>query len=222
MKLWVCGVALCAAGCGEVSSGEDAPMVDHDAASDATVPPDAPPPDACVPSIRVSVQFTITNIVGSGTSSLDPTLNHPNGYIVTIPAGWTEERGIDAIDSTFTTTVKSSAFTFDFTGQDGDLLDTEVGAHLTRGLAFRDGLFDLKDSKRAYLYILPEDEHAHPYTSITCNNAPFTTDAQTNFPILADFTATGCTLYFYDFRPNTQRNLVADDATFELSYQACP
>jgi hypothetical protein len=207
------------AGCGEVS--DQPPRVDG--------PPgggDGPPtPDACVPTVRIAVQFTATNLYGSSPSTLDRILNHPNGFILTVPT-WTEERGIDSIGptSSFKTAIKAmTPYQIDYTGQDEAFLDMEVGQFLTVGGAFRQSVFDLSDDKSVFLYVLPTATNLHPYMDVRCNDAPFTTDPQTNFPILKSFTATGCSVTFFDQRPMGGRNVVAmSNTTFELTYQTCP
>ncbi len=211
-------VIAMAAGCGKVSDkpgvdarpggGDDAPLV----------------PDACVPRTRVAVQFTATNLYGNNPSTLDKILNHPNGFILDVPM-WTEERGIDSFGSTsqFKTAVKATMpYKIDFTGQDEAFLDSEVGAFLTVGGAFRQSVLDLADNKSVFLYVLPVQTNIHPYMDVRCNNAPFTTDPQSNFPILKSFSAAGCSLTLFDQRPTGGRNVVAQqNVTFELSYEPC-
>lgn len=207
-------VLLAAAACGKVNDPGvtgDAPGTPIDAA-----------PDACVPRVRIGVQFMATKIVGSGSSTLDTLLNHPNGFILTVPT-WTEERGIDNITptSSFKTAIKGT-YMMDYTGQDGAFLDTEIGQFLTVGGAFRQSVIDLSDNKSVFLYVLPAQTNQHPYMDVRCNNAPFTTDPQSNFPVLKTFTATGCSVTFFDFRPGTQRNVIAEqNTTVELGYQSC-
>ncbi|HWU86949.1 MAG TPA: hypothetical protein VN253_06725 [Kofleriaceae bacterium] len=193
----------------DASGGDGAPAVDA-------------APDACVPKVRIAVQFTATNIYGSGSSSLDVMLNHPNGFVLTVPM-WTEERGIDSIGpmTSFKTAIKGT-YAMDYTGQDEALLDSQVGAFLTVGGAFRQSVIDLSDNKSIFLYALPAQTTMHPYMDTRCNNAPFTTDAQSNFPVPKSFTATGCSVTFFDFRAPTQRNVVAQaNSTLELTYQSC-
>jgi hypothetical protein len=214
-------VLALAAGCGKV--GDKPPGVDGPPGGEDAPGADAGT-DACVPTVRVSVQFTATNIYGSGTSTLDQILNHPNGYVLTVPM-WTEERGIDSIGpvSAFKTAIKASApYVMDYSGQDRTFLNSEVGQYLTVGGAFRQSVFDLSDDKSVFLYVLPTATNLHPYMDTRCSNAPFTTDPTSNFPILKSFTATGCSVTFFDFRPNVQRNVVAmGNSTFELTYQPC-
>ncbi len=209
------------AGCGKVNSpnpGTDGPPGGGDG------PPADAAPDACVPTVRVAVQFTATNLYGTNPSTLDRILNHPNGFILTVPA-WTEERGIDNIGptSSFKTAVKATMpYRMDYTGQDEAFLDMEVGAFLSVGGAFRQSVFDLSDDKSVFFYVLPTQTNIHPYMDVRCNNAPFTTDPQTNFPILKSFTAAGCSVTFFDQRPMGGRNVVAQqNAMFELTYQTC-
>lgn len=212
------GVVLAAA-CGKVGDPNaiDAPNGGGDGppAADAG-------PDACVKQVRISVQFMATNIAGTGSSTLDTLLNHPNGFIVTVPM-WTEERGIDnsGPTSAFKTAIKGT-YMMDYTGQDGAFLDTEVGQFLSVGGAFRQSVIDLSDNKSVFLYVLPTQTTQHPYMDTRCNNAPFETDPQSNFPLLKSFTATSCTVIFFDSRPGTQRNVIAQqNSKLELSYQSC-
>ncbi len=214
-------VILALAGCGQVNNPN--PGTDGPPGGDAQQA-DAAPPDGCVATTRVAVQFMATQIVGSGQSTLDVLLNHPNGFILTVPM-WTEERGIENIGPTtqFKTAIKATMpYQMNYTGQDEAFLDSEVGQFLTRGLAFRDSVFDLSDNKSVFLYVLPMQTQQHPYMDVRCNNAPFMTDPMSNFPILKTFTATGCSVTFFDFRPGVQRNVIAQqNATFELTYQPC-
>ena len=189
---------------------------------------DGPPavdaaPDACVPGVRISVQFMVTSIVGTGTTSLAVMLNHPNGFIITVPT-WTEERGIDSFPggpSDFKTAIKGT-YAMDYTGQDGAFLDTEMGQFLSVGGAFRQSMIDLSDDKSIFLYVLPTQTNVHPYMDTRCNNAPFMVDASSNFPVLKDFTATNCSVTFFDFRPGIQRNVIAQqNSTLEFKYQSC-
>jgi hypothetical protein len=209
--------------CGAVSTGTDATPGDIDAPStsiDASTV-DAPT-DACVPSLRLSAQFMVSRIVGSGASSLDQLLNHPNGLIVSF-ANFNVVRGIDngPVGSALTTAVTSTAWTADFTGQDGDFLDTEVGQHLNRGLVYMNGVFQLSED-RVYFYVLPTDEQMHPYMAINCYGQTLPQDGN-GFPTLQTATYTGCTTTFYDFRPPTQKNVLAEsNTTFEVSYLTCP
>lgn len=213
-------VMLCAA-CGSVTdpnvgSGFDATQPDVSGVVDA-------PPNACVPFVRIAVQFTVTSITGSGPSSLDVLLNHPNGYVIDV-ANWSEERGVDVYDNDrFKTAVKAStSYAMDFTGQDEALLDGEIGQHLAIGLAFRGSEVELVDDKSLYLFVLPADQSQHPYMDTRCTNAAFAIDP-TGFPILGSFTATGCTVHFYDLRPPAQRHLYAQaNSTVEVTYGICP
>jgi hypothetical protein len=216
--LTVFSVVSLAAGCGKVS---DPGAVDASNGGDGQPAADAAP-DACVKQVRISVQFMATNIVGSGSSTLDTLLNHPNGFIVTMPM-WTEERGIDSIgpSTAFKTAIKGT-YMMDYTGQDGAFLDTEVGQFLSVGGAFRQSVIDLSDNKSIFLYVLPTQTNAHPYMDARCNNAPFETDPQSNFPVLKSFTATACSVTFFDFRPGTQRNVIAQqNSKLELLYEDC-
>jgi len=205
--------------CGKVN---DPNVIDAPGGGDGPPAVDAAP-DACVPRTRISVQFMATNIFGSGTSTLDVMLNHPNGFILNVPT-WTEERGIDSIggQTEFKTAVKTAAFTMDYTGQDEALLDSQVGAFLSVGGAFRQSVIDLADDKSIFLYVLPTQTNVHPYMDTRCNNAPFMVDASSNFPVLSSFTATNCSVTFFDFRPGVQRNVVAQgNSTLELTYENC-
>jgi hypothetical protein len=207
------------AGCGKVS---DKPAADGPGGDG---PPGDATPDACVPTVRVAVQFTATNLNGNNPSTLDKILNFPNGFVLTVPT-WVEERGIESFGGTqpqFKTAIKATTpYTIDYTGHDEALLDSEVGAFLTVGGAFRQSVFDLADNKSIFLYLLPVQPNQHPYMDVRCNGAPFTTDPQTNFPILKSFTATGCNLTFFDQRPTGGRNIVAtQNVTFDLTYQPC-
>lgn len=209
------------AACGEVSVGIDANPGDPDAptATDASVDT---PTDACVPTLRVSAQFMVSNIVGTGTSSLDRLLNHPNGLIINF-ADHNVVRGIDngPGGAALTTAVKSTAWDADFTGQDGDFLDTEVGAFLDHGQVYMDGVFQLSDDQ-VYLYVLPANEQQHPYMAINCFGQTLPQDPN-GFPILGTATYTGCTTTFYDFRPPTQKNVIAEsNTTFEVTSTSCP
>lgn len=211
-------VIAVSAACGKVG---DKPGVDGRSGGGDDAPP---APDACVPRTRIAVQFTATNLYGNNPSTLDKILNHPNGFILEVPM-WIEERGIESFGGTsqFKTAVKASApYTIDFTGQDEAFLDTEVGAFLTVGGAFRQSVLDLSDDKSVFLYVLPTQTNIHPYMDVRCNNAPFTTDPSSNFPVLKSFTATGCSLTFFDQRPTGGRNVVAQqNVTFELTYETC-
>ena len=212
-------VVFATAACGKVN---DPGAIDASGGGDGAPAVDAAP-DACVPGVRISVQFMITKIVGTGSSTLDVMLNHPNGFIVTLPT-WTEERGIDSFPggpSDFKTAIKGT-YAMDYTGQDGTFLDTEMGQFLSVGGAFRQSVIDLSDSKSIFLYVLPTQTSAHPYMDTRCNNAPFMTDGS-NFPVLKSFTATNCSVTFFDFRPGVQRNVIAEqNSTLELTYQSCP
>jgi len=222
-------LSLGLAACGEVNTDPiDAPGSNGDGGGTGTdgASIDGPdidaPTDACVPFIGVTAQFTATNIYGTGTSTLDRILNHPNGLILNF-TDHTIARGIDngPVGAVQKTTVRSTLWMADYTGQDGDFLDTEVGAFLSVGGAYMQGIFDLGDNS-IFLYVLPTQTNVHPYMDMRCNSAGLQTDAN-GFPILETHTYTGCSTTFFDFRPNVQRNVVANANTqLEITYRPCP
>ena len=205
--------------CGEVSSG------DPDGGGDDRVDASVDQPDACVESLRVSAQFMIDRINGTGASSLDQLLNHPNGFIITFNQFDTlkaaDDGGGIGGPISFLHAVESDDWVMDYTGQDGDFLDQEVGQFLTRGLAVQDSIFQLGSDGRVFLYVLPDDTQMHPYMDLRCNDVDFEQDVG-GYPIIETFTATGCSMIFFDFRPGIQKNITANQTvTFELTYNQC-
>lgn len=204
-------------GCGQITApGTDSGMPPEDA---------KPGVDACVDALQVSAQFTINQINGNNEpSTLDRLLNHPNGFILSFNDYSTlkaAESSFPGGPISFLTAIKSSSWKMDYTGQDGDFLDTEVGAHLTVGLAVQDSIFQLGSDGQVYLYVLPQDTSMHPYMELRCNGITFQQDVG-GYPILASFTAQGCSIVFFDFRPPTQRNEIASqNVTFELTANQC-
>ncbi len=203
-------------GTGTTTDGAIVDGPDVDAATDA-------PTDACVPFLGVTAQFTVNAIYGTGASSLDVLLNHANGLIINF-SNHMIVRGIEnngGGGSVLKTAAKSTSWAADYTGQDGNVLDTELGQFLTVGGAYMQSIFDLGDN-RVYLYILPPDTPTHPYMAFNCYNAGLATDGN-GFPILDTHTYTGCTTTFYDFRPPTQKNINAENnTTLEITYRPCP
>lgn len=184
----------------------------------------APEPDACVPSSRVSTQFMVTRIVGNGASSLDQLLNHPNGFIVSFDDSMiirAAESPLPGGPIVFKLGVKSASWMMDYTGQDGDFLDAEIGRNLTRGGAVQESIFELGSDGSVFLYVLPQDTNMHPYMDLRCSGATFEQDMG-GYPIMKSTTLTGCSITFFDFRPGIQKNVIAEgNVVFELNHVSC-
>jgi|GEM_PF-4325798 len=235
----ICLLAL-AAGCGSVTNSADASTNQTaDAASnaadastnttdapvsDAPVP-DAALPDACVPSLTVTSNFVATTTAGDGNSNLDPILNKMNSFTLTL-SGWTfhKEAVFDPVGGggvTFKTGVQSSNWTVDFSGNNGALLDSDLGQWLSRGLAIGDSLFELGDDGHYYLYLLPDDTSAHPYMAVNCYGAPVIIGAD-SYPVIEDVSLFDCDIIFYDFRSPVAKNLIGNaTASFDVSVHNC-
>jgi len=195
----------------DAPTGDDAPIADA-------------PLDGCVPHASVHVTFKVTQVIGNGTSPLDPINQHENEYTFDV-SDWTDIMGIDnnpPIGAAAKSAVKANqSFTMTYAGTDKMLLDSELGQFLSVGGAFMQSQLELSDDKSLFFYVLPADPSVHPYMDTRCNNAPFT--VTNGFPDLASFTAMFCSVTFFDFRDTTQRNLVApQNATLTFDYAPCP
>lgn len=192
-----------------------------DASSDGDLGADAAG-DACVPFLRITAQFTVNDIIGTGPSTLD-VLRDRSGSLTLNFRAHTIVYGADSGGSgpaDLVTGVTSTGWTADFAGADGDFLDREIGAHLSIGGAFMNSVIELRRNQ-LYLYILPADTEAHPYFEVRCMDRVLPTDDR-NFPVLQTATYTGCSAVFFDFRGETEKNLVAqDNTTLEVLYAPC-
>ena len=115
-----------------------------------------------------------------------------------------------------TTVMSTSPVTVDFAGEDEALLDAEVGRFQTQVEFILTATHGLHGS------VGPDDPFAHPYLEFGCRPVPFALDPQTNFPVLADFEARGCTVMLVDRRGTVMRNQSASGSKLRLRYQACP
>lgn len=207
---WLCAVAIGLGGCGEV--------VDP-AAPDAAAPTVDSAPPVCEPSLTITSRFTIDRLDGMGPSTLDVMLNHVEGLVLTV-VDPTLVRGLDPNNHELTTVVHATAWSADFTGQDGDLLDAELGQFLIRGGLHQGGLISIA-ADHLELFLVPEDFSPHPYVGIAC--AATTPTRDTGFPIVESRTITACDVVIWDGRSNANRDLRATaNATFEIAYEPCP
>lgn len=193
------------------------PTPDYDASI-----PDSYIPDACVDTLKISTQFVVNTIYGDGVSSLDALLNHTNGFILAVN-GWNTIKAAEEFGGVivFKNGVQSAAWSMDYTGQDENLLDGDVGQFLRVGGAVQQSIFELGSDGSVFLYVLPDDTTQHPYMDLRCYGAAFEQDVD-GYPILQSTILSGCSVVFFDFRPGAQKNIVADgNVTFELAYETC-
>jgi len=181
-------------------------------------------------SMTLGGAFNMDHVSGTGSSNLELLLGRDNAWTIClddVTFEYREEWHPIFFEDIKITRLHASSFTFEFSGQDADFLNDEVGQYFSEGGIYDGAFLEVTNEGewggiRFFFYIHPPDPSNGVYFSVDGDDESdaFPLDEQ-GFPIIVPTSLPATQVILFDRRESTDKNVAAGDGTFMIADGPC-